>query len=173
MRAVVGGGFPLRPLSAWAAGSQFPMTAFSSAPSSNRTAGFPQYGFPTTFPACLSVTVVVEAHAYANWYSPKRASTLPEPAMKTTTATARTAATSRIRPAVEPFFISVPSPTAGLSVCEPARVSNTRAGRLGLMSWSVLPFDHIHYTPRESTPWRALADGCLLQVTGDTSQPHG
>jgi len=36
------------------------MTAFPSAPSSNRTAGFPQYGFPTTFPAGLSATVVVD-----------------------------------------------------------------------------------------------------------------
>ena len=29
-------------------------------PSSNRTSGFPRYGSPTTFPMCLSVTVVVE-----------------------------------------------------------------------------------------------------------------
>ena len=30
------------------------------APTSNRTAGFPQYGFPTTFPASLSAAAVVD-----------------------------------------------------------------------------------------------------------------
>jgi hypothetical protein len=67
VRAVVGGGFPTRPLSVWAAGSQFPMTVVPSAPSSNRTSGFPQYGFPTTFPACLSATVTVDTRVWPPW----------------------------------------------------------------------------------------------------------
>ena len=35
------------------------------APSSNRTSGFPQYGFPTTFPVRLSATVVVDTQLCA------------------------------------------------------------------------------------------------------------
>jgi hypothetical protein len=37
------------------------------APSSNRTSGFPQYGFPTTFPACLSATVTVDTRIWPPW----------------------------------------------------------------------------------------------------------
>jgi hypothetical protein len=40
------------------------------APSSNRTSSFPQYGFPTTFPARLSATVTVDTRARPLWGVP-------------------------------------------------------------------------------------------------------
>ena len=48
-------------------------TFIPSAPSSNRTSGFPRYGSPTIFPMCLSVTKHPD---YPNWHNPSLTSIL-------------------------------------------------------------------------------------------------
>jgi hypothetical protein len=87
------------------------LSRLPQAPSSNRTSGFPQYGFPTTFPARLSATVTVDTRSQLSWSVPGTPafSAFPPPGLPVSDCLALAGQSANMEHGLLRMFIALPA----------------------------------------------------------------